>query len=112
MSRYDWCDRAIIPTPLELLSWFRNADMVITETFHGTIFSIITERQFATIGRESAMPKLTSMLRPYGLTNRLVSSDNTFEDIFSHNIEYSSVNKTLDELRLKSHDYLNKIIYK
>ena len=112
MSRYDWCDRAIIPTPLELLSWFRNADMVITETFHGTIFSIITERQFATIGRESAMPKLTSMLRPYGLTNRLVSSDNTFEDIFSHSIEYSSVNKTLDELRLKSHDYLNKIIYK
>lgn len=110
MSRYDWCDRAIIPTPFELLAWFKNADMVITETFHGTIFSIITERQFATIGRGSAMPKLTSMLKPYALTDRLVSKENSIEKIFTRTIDYSVTNKELEALRFKTTQYLDKIL--
>lgn len=109
MSRYDWCDRAIIPTPLELFSWFKNADLVISETFHGTIFSIITERQFATIGRESALPKLTSMLQPYGLTDRLVSKDNSIDKIFSNSIDYIGVNEKLGPLREKAYQYITKI---
>lgn len=110
MSRYDWCDRAVILTPLKLLAWFKNADMVITETFHGTIFSIITERQFATIGRESAMPKLTSMLKPYELTERLVTKDNSIETIFKSQINYSRINSRLEILRGKSEDYIKKIL--
>lgn len=110
MSRYDWCDKAIIPTPLELLGWFKNADMVITETFHGTIFSIITERQFATIGRPSAMPKLTSMLEPYSLINRLVSEENTIENIFSTNINYTHVNESLTQFRSTTKKYLSKVL--
>ena len=110
MSRYDWCDRAVIPSPLELLAWFKGADMVITETFHGTIFSIITERQFATIGRESAMPKLTSMLGPYGLIGRLVGKENTIEKIFSESIDYSAVTKELNILRGHTSRYIDKIL--
>lgn len=111
MSCYDWCDRAVITSPLELLGWFKNADMIITETFHGTIFSIITERQFATIGRESAMSKLTSMLQPYGLENRLVSKDNSFNQIFSKRIDYSVLNKVLENLRADTSLYIDKILH-
>lgn len=110
MSRYDWCDEAIIPNPLELLGWFKNADYVITETFHGTIFSIITHRQFATIGRESAMPKLTSMLEPYGLLNRLVTKNNDLDQIFSSTIDYAAVDMKLAALRKNTNDYLNLIL--
>lgn len=108
MSCYGWCDRAVIPSPLELLGWFKHADMVITETFHGTIFSIITERQFATIGRDSAMPKLTSMLRPYGLENRLVDKNNTIGYIFSNKIDYKQVNTVLKGKRKTLHAILKK----
>lgn len=110
MSRYDWCDRAIIPTPLELLGWFKNADYVITETFHGTIFSIITNRQFATIGRVTAIPKLTSMLRPYGLETRLVAPERTIESIFMEEIDYDKVNSSLSNLQKESEQYLDKIL--
>lgn len=110
MSRYDWCDKAIIPNPFELLFWFKNADMVITETFHGTIFSIITEREFATIGRDSAMPKLTSMLQPYGLVSRLVGQNNSIENIFKTKIDYSAVNKVLESLREETNKYLVQIL--
>lgn len=106
MSRYDWCDRAIIPSPLELLAWFKNADMVVTETFHGTIFSIISRRQFVTIGRESSMPKLTSMLSTYGLEYRLLKKTDDISRLFSTVIDYDKVFKKLNELRIDTNEYL------
>ncbi len=109
MSRYDWCDRAICPSPFELLGWFRNASMVITETFHGSIFSIITHRQFATIGRDSAMPKLLSMLEPYGLTDRLVKNCD-IESVFAGQIDYAEVDTCLAEQRKRSTAYLREAI--
>ena len=109
MSCYDWCDRGVVCTPLDVLAWFRNADMVITETFHGSIFSIITERQFATFGRKSAMPKLTSMLSPYGLESRLVK-DFKIENVFADEIDYECVNSKLSELRKCSENYIAEIL--
>ena len=108
-SCYDWCDRGVVCTPLDVLAWFRNADMVITETFHGSIFSIITERQFATFGRKSAMPKLTSMLSPYGLESRLVK-DFKIENVFADEIDYECVNSKLSELRKCSENYIAEIL--
>ena len=110
MSKYDWCDRAITPTPLEMLAWFKYADIVITETFHGTIFSIITERQFVTIGRATAMTKLTSMLQPYGLETRLYSQNRRVEEILQTQIDYNHVNKVLEILRAETHSYLQTIL--
>lgn len=110
MSRYDWCDMAIIPTPLEMLSWFKNADYVITETFHGSIFSIITHKQFVTIGRESSIPKLTSMLEPYGLKERLLKTVNNLPNIITTPIDYKHIDKILKELRGQSNEYLKAIL--
>lgn len=109
MSRYDWCDRAIIPTPLELLSWVKNADYVISETFHGTIFAIIAHRQFVTISRKSSLPKLTSMLMPYGLSDRLLLSADNMGHILDTKIDYSVVESKLEELRQESISFLKQM---
>ncbi|MBD5321755.1 MAG: polysaccharide pyruvyl transferase family protein [Bacteroides sp.] len=110
MSRYDWCDRAIIPTPLRLLAWFKHADAVITETFHGTIFSIITQRQFVTIARKSSIPKLTSMLKPYGLNDRILRSPDDITKVFSDTVDYSAVNTRLNALRKETDEYIDLIL--
>lgn len=50
--RYNWCDKAIIPdTPFDVLAWFKGASFVVTDTFHGTIFSVITHRSFCSLIR-------------------------------------------------------------
>ena len=75
--RYDWCDEAIIPeTPFEVLGWFKGAEYVVTDTFHGTIFSIITGRKFVTLVRKDNGEKINSLLRQLGLEARVVISDN------------------------------------
>ena len=71
--RYDWCDEAIIPeTPFDVLGWFKGAEYVVTDTFHGTIFSIITGRRFVTLVREGNAEKIISLLSCLGLENRSV----------------------------------------
>ena len=78
--RYDWCDEAIIPeTPFDVLGWFKGAEYVVTDTFHGTIFSIITGRKFVTLVRKKATvtneEKVSSLLRQLGLEERGVWGD-------------------------------------
>lgn len=78
--RYDWCDEAIIPeTPFDVLGWFKGAEYVVTDTFHGTIFSIITGRKFVTLvrktGRVTNGEKISSLLRQLRLEERCVGED-------------------------------------
>lgn len=78
--RYDWCDEAIIPeTPFDVLGWFKGAEYVVTDTFHGTIFSIITGKRFVTLvrktGRITNGEKISSLLRQLRLEERCVGED-------------------------------------
>lgn len=56
--------------------WFRsisNADFVVTDSFHGMVFSILTNRPFvAVINRERGASRFTSLARRLGLESRLV----------------------------------------
>ncbi len=47
------CDRFVDCTPFEVLALFRDAESIVTDTFHGTIFSIINEKPFITVIRRS-----------------------------------------------------------
>ena len=112
-SRYGWCDKAIIPdTPFEVLGWFKNAEYVVTDTFHGTIFSLITETIFATIVRNTNTQKLTSLLKHFGLENRAVSNwdDNEMEIILTSEIDWKQFKDRLSVEREKSNAYICKFL--
>lgn len=110
MSHYEWCDRAVICSPMEVLQWFKYADEVITETFHGAIFSIITHRPFAQIVRGSARAKISTLLSPLGLSDRIVDSDYDIEKILSRPIDYDYVESKLDKERIHTNQYLSNAI--
>lgn len=73
---HDWCDENRVVTPFELLSLFRHAKYVVTDTFHGTIFSIKNRRPFVSLLRGenrwgSNSNKLGFLLRQLGLEHRV-----------------------------------------
>lgn len=112
-SRYGWCEQAIIPdTPFEVLGWFKNAEYVVTDTFHGTIFSLITGTKFATIVRNTNTQKLTSLLKHFGLGNRAVSNweNNELEAKLTSEIDWKQFNERLSEEREKSNAYICKFL--
>ena len=108
--RYDWCDEAVIPeTPFDVLGWFKGAEYVVTDTFHGTIFSIITQRKFATLVRDTNSQKLSSLLESFELKDHIMWDVKNIKTIISQPIDYNKVESLLSLQRAKTKDYLLKV---
>lgn len=111
-SYYSWCDRSIIAdTPFELLSYFANADYVVTDTFHGTAFSIKYNRNFCTMVRDTNAQKLESLLNQFKLANRIVKIPTNIKCKLEEGIDYTDANSILDEEAKKAKAYLKEAIY-
>lgn len=107
---FPWCDDVVVPTPFEVLGWFRDAAFIVTDTFHGSVFSIKYNKPFATIVREMNMQKLTSLLRQFGLERRIVSDMSDLGCILDSEIDYEPVNKIVALETQRSKDYLIKYL--
>lgn len=109
---YSWADFAIVPeTPFELLAYFKYADFVISDTFHGTIFSIINERKFITLIRKSNIQKLTFLLESFGLFDRIIKDFALFSEKLQADIDYKIVARRLEEERQNAMDYLGRFAF-
>lgn len=103
---FPWCDEVVTPHPFEVLSYFKSADYIITDTFHGTIFSIIMNRKFGTIIRNTNSQKLTSLLATMKLNERIVNDLDALDDVLKKDIDYSDTNQIILRERERSINYL------
>lgn len=110
-------DNSFNGSPIEVLSKFSNAECIFTDTFHGTIFSIINEKPFISFIREGHgntygnQEKLGDLLYSLGLQERIY---NDGEDVLTkmyQPIDYLKVNNMLNEERKKALDYLYSNLY-
>lgn len=112
--RYDWCDEAIIPeTPFDVLGWFKGAEYVVTDTFHGTIFSIITGRRFVTFVRKNGFvtngEKMSSLLKQFGLEKKCIGNNKEMlENKLVDDVDWLNINDVLVGNRRRSQFYLQK----
>ncbi len=91
----------------EWLASFANADFVVTDSFHGMVFSIIFEKDFVVIGNhDRGLDRFTSLLSLLGLKNRMVFCVEDLKDKKICSIDYSSVNKILEENKKSSLKFL------
>lgn len=107
--QYEWADRTLIPeTPFQLLKIFRMAEYIVSDTFHGTIFSIISHKKFCALVRESNKEKMTSLLERFGLEEHTVFNSDDLEDKISMNIDYEHIDEIRNFERNRSLVYLRK----
>lgn len=107
--RYDWCDEAVIPdTPFDVLAWFKGAEYIVSDTFHGTIFSIITQKQFITLVRDSNVQKINSLLNILKLSDREVNDPKDICYKLKKELSYKATNDILVSERTRSIAYLSK----
>lgn len=97
------CEEVRDYAPDQFLSFIKNADYVITNSFHGTAFSIIYEKNFITFPHTTRGKRMTELLEKLGLTFRLYgTSDFSWET----QIDFESVNEKLSKLREESKQFL------
>lgn len=95
--------------PSEFVDYINSAAVMCTDSFHGSVFSIILETPFIVFERGGSLPSMNSridtLLGTFKLESRL--SRNMFsneEEIF--NIDYSHTHEILDKERNKAFEYL------
>lgn len=106
-TTYDWCDEAVIPqTPFEVLTWFREADYIVTDTFHGTVFSVVTRSRFCTLVRPSNVKRLTSLLQSLGLRSRIASTPRDIAGVLDAVPDYTAAAETIRREKTRTREYL------
>lgn len=105
-------DRFVACSPFEVLAYFKNAEEVITDTFHGSIFSIITKRKFTTLIRKSLgesygnEEKLSDLLERLGLSSRMTTDIVDVCNINNTIIDFDKVNDILKKQRELAKEYI------
>lgn len=90
--------------PVEFVSLFYYADYVVTDSFHGTAFSIIFHRPFVTVPHKTRGSRIVNLLSKAGLMNRL--SDSISDSLCNDNIDWESVDKNITKERIISENFV------
>lgn len=99
----------IYPSVEKWLSGFYEADVVITDSFHGTVFSIIFNKPFIVLGnQERGFSRFESLLSLLGLESRIAHNNSLAEINRLHNdcIDWISVNQKRKLLKSESLQFL------
>lgn len=99
--------------PAEFLYLFSKAEFIITNSFHGTAFSVNFQRPFYTVLplRKQNNSRQRSLLELLGLTKRLLVEGDDFPENVELMIDYKPINKILEIERAKSTQFLKEAIH-
>ena len=103
--------------PKEWINLVKNAEYVCTDSFHGTVFSLIFNRPFFNFRRYSSKSKgstnsrLDSLLKIVEVKNeRILTGLEDVDEVVKYKIDFKKVNKNLDKFRKESKEWLLKSI--
>lgn len=103
----------LYPSPEMFLALIRDAAYVVTDSFHGSVFSINFNVNFYSFcKRDDAKggvdnDRIMEILRMFGLEGRF-RKDGVMS--LSEDIDYTAVNSYLEKYRQASYDYINEMI--
>lgn len=105
-----FCDEYVLASPLEVLAYIKHADFVVTDTFHGSVFSIKYQVPFATIIRESNQQKLSDLLHRFHLDDRRVAQLSVLENTLCAPMDRDSVKALLSRYQTDAANYLRGVL--
>jgi len=114
-SYHGWCDDNLVLSPFELLKLFKDAEYVVTDTFHGSIFAMKFGRQFATFLRGdnplgSNSNKVGFLLRQFGMESRIVGDVEKLGEVLEPPAPYDVFEQRHRELKASSLAYLRQAL--
>ncbi|MES2545931.1 MAG: polysaccharide pyruvyl transferase family protein [Bacteroidota bacterium] len=95
-------------SPIEFLTQIKNAEFVVSTSFHGVAFSIIFEKQFYALGMGNNSGRVQDLLTSLNLQDRYIQ--NVEDADFTNFIDYKNVNEMLHPLKENSIQFLKEAI--
>lgn len=95
------------------LTYLKDAELVITDSFHCTVFSLIFHKKFVVVANPSrGTARLETLLGKVGLKERFFTNieDVIKSEILDKNIDYNEVDKKLEVYRKYSMEFLKRAL--
>lgn len=97
--------------PAEFLSYLHHAEFVVTNSFHGTVFSLIYQKPFyACANTNGANSRIETLLRHVGLEARLLARASDDRVTCQCSVDFSQSSRRLDVLREGSLTFLRQAL--
>ena len=94
----------------EWIEQIKNADIVVTTSFHGVVFSILYHKKFIVLLLKnefaSGNSRIENFLKKLDLTSRIYDGKSNMDEIVSENIDWDSVEEKLTEMVTFSQNFL------
>ncbi len=105
--------------PISVLDWLfhlKNAEFVVTNSFHGVVFCLIFQRPFVVVAVEGVghgmNGRFDTLLEAVGMEDRILRDYDaaTIDRLYSQEIDWSAVSKALDAMRDSSAMFLTEAL--
>lgn len=98
-------------SPEKWLGYVKNAEYIVTDAYHGLVFSLIFNKQFAVeiseYGKDTHS-RITNLLELLSLTDRLFSKENEID--IDRKIDYNAINAFIAKDRQQSIEHIHKML--
>lgn len=98
----------------EWLSHIKNSSIVVTNSFHCIVYSLLFNKPFIAVGiKGSGMnDRLVTLLKTYGLDNRFIinNDEELIKKALNSPIDWDSVNETTKLMQAEGKSFLNKAL--
>jgi hypothetical protein len=103
-KQFKWCNRQATISVENFISYYSNAEYVITNTFHGNVFAVLYKKQFICAPCEKI--KVIELLASFGLGYRRISSAEDMKIVILQQIDYEQIDLKVKELKMHSMHFL------
>lgn len=101
-----------VADPSEFIDYINSASIVLTDSFHGSVFSILLEKPFFVFGRKGSVltinSRIDTLLSTFGLESRKFDPQVKIVDPFT--VDFSHIPSILAAERKKAIDYLKSAL--
>lgn len=102
----------VAPPVEDWIRGFRDADFVVTDSFHACAFAILFGKPFIVYGNpKRGLARFESLLRMFGLRQRLITGPEEVDNaVAGAAIDWPAVNRALTLERQKARDFLQRVL--
>ena len=107
-GRQKWIPSYETLTPFELLKAFQNAECIVTDTFHGTLFGAKFGKRMAVLIRESNQNKLENLTQRLQIQSHVITDISQLDTVLKKELDKKKIGEILGLEREKSLKYLKE----
>lgn len=101
-----WCDINLPFDPYHFIQCFKDCSFVITNTYHGTIFSLIFQKQFADYATDKK--KVEHLLTSLNAQQAFANDNDELMPYYEDRLDYSKINDEIEKIKASSIEYLKR----